>query len=253
MYAGDPQLTASQVLQTFRHDELYLFLGAAVTTVGLMSAAFSFLRRKFDAMLFWLALSAILYGLRLWLQLDFFSLLVPPTDFFRNLRIAGNYLVPIPALFFFEAAGFLGRHGRKIAIALTVPFLCLFVGTFLLGPKDVFDLINNLIVILSLIALAILSFTRKNSDRDFIIIRLGIAVFIAFALYETSRRARETTLQRTDAFASSRILGCSRSACAGTEFNEPKNWKSPAVSRPTSALPPTLAPITSRSPPAMFP
>ncbi len=177
-------MTAGQVLQTFRHDELYLFLGAAFTTLGLMSAAFSFLRRKFDAMLFWLALFAILYGLRLWLQIDFFSLLVPPTGFFRNLRIAINYVVPIPAFFYFEAAGFLGRHGRKIAIALMIPFLSLFVLTLLVGPKDAFDLINNFIVIISLIALAVQSFTRKNSDRDFIIIRLGIAVFIAFALYD---------------------------------------------------------------------
>jgi sigma-B regulation protein RsbU (phosphoserine phosphatase) len=184
MYAVDPQLTASQVLQAFRHDELYLCLGAAFITVGQVSAAFSFLRRKFDAVLFWLALSAILYGLRLWLQLDFVSLLVPHTNFFRSLRIAGNYLVPIPAVFYFEAAGFLGRYGRKVAIALTVPFLCLFVGTFMVGPRDVFDLINNLIVILSLIALAVLSFTRKNSDRDFFIIRLGVVVFIAFALYD---------------------------------------------------------------------
>ena len=52
MYADDPQLTASQVLRTFHHDELFLFLGAAFTTLGLMSAAFSFLQRKFDAMLF---------------------------------------------------------------------------------------------------------------------------------------------------------------------------------------------------------
>src|SRR3954447_10231079 len=189
MSAADAQLTASQVLRTFHHDELYLFLGAAFTTLGLTSAAFSFLQRKFDAMLFWLALFAILYGLRLWLQIDFLILLVPPSDFFRNLRIASNYLVPIPAFFYFEAAGFLGRYGRKIASALLVPFLSLFVGTFLFGPKDAFDLINNLIVILSLIALAVQSLTRKNPDRDFVIIRLGIVVFIAFALYDNIQGA----------------------------------------------------------------
>jgi sigma-B regulation protein RsbU (phosphoserine phosphatase) len=184
MYAADPQLTASQVLRTFHHDELYLFLGAAFTALGLVSAIFAFLSRKFDAMLFWLALFAILYGQRLWLRSDLLSLMVPPSVFFGSLKAASNYLVPIPAFFYFAAAGFLGRYGRKIATALAVPFLCLFVGTFLVGPKDYFDRINTIIIILSLIALAIQSLTRKNSDRDFIIIRVGIVVFVAFALYD---------------------------------------------------------------------
>ena len=123
MYASDPQLTASQVLRTFHHDELYLFLGAAFTTLGLVSVAFAFLSRKFDAVLFWLALFAILYGQRLWLQLGLLSLMIPPSAFFDSLRASSNYLVPIPAFFYFEASGFLGRSGRKFAIALTIPFL----------------------------------------------------------------------------------------------------------------------------------
>jgi len=143
MYAGDPQLTASQVLRTFHHDELYLFLGAAFTTLGLMSASFPFLQRKFDAMLFWLALFAILYGQRLWLQLGLLTMMVPPSAFFENLKVSSNYLVPIPGFFYFAAAGFLGRSGRKIAIALAAPFLCIFVGTFLFGPKQSFKWINS--------------------------------------------------------------------------------------------------------------
>jgi sigma-B regulation protein RsbU (phosphoserine phosphatase) len=110
--------------------------------------------------------------------------MVPPSVFFASLKAASNYLVPIPAFFYFAAAGFLGRHGSKIATALAVPFLCLFVGTFLVGPKNSFDRINTIIIILSLIALAIQSLTRKNSDRDFIIVRRGIFVFAAFALFD---------------------------------------------------------------------
>jgi sigma-B regulation protein RsbU (phosphoserine phosphatase) len=184
MYAVDPQLTASQVLRTFHHDELYLFLGAAFTALGLVSIAFAFLSRKFDAMLFWLALFAILYGQRLWLQLELLTMMVPPSAFFESLKISSNYLVPIPGFFYFAAAGFLGRSGRKIAIALATPFLCIFVGTFLFGPKQAFDLINNLIVILSLIALAITSLRRKQVDNDFVIVRRGIVVFVLFALYD---------------------------------------------------------------------
>src|ERR1700685_1176943 len=107
----DQPLTASQVLQTFHHDGLYLFLGAAFTSLGVATAAFAFLGRKFNAMLFWLALFAILYGQRLWLLLGTFTLLVPSSASFERLRTSINYLVPIPGFFYFDAAGFLGSLG----------------------------------------------------------------------------------------------------------------------------------------------
>lgn len=184
MYAPDAQLTANQVLRTFRHDTFYLFLGAAFTTLGLLFAAFSLLRQKFNAMLLWLGLFAILYGLRLWLRLGITELIANPSSIFYRLRDASNYLVPVPAFFYFQAAGFLGRFGKKIAIALAIPFLCMFAGTLLFGPKNSFDLANNLIVILSLIALSVESIRRKTVDRDFTIVRWGIAVFVVFALYD---------------------------------------------------------------------
>ena len=77
MYLPDSQLTASQVLRTFHHDELYLFLGAAFTAFGLISVAFAFLSRKFDAMLFWLGLFAILYGQRVWIDPRLLALMFP--------------------------------------------------------------------------------------------------------------------------------------------------------------------------------
>lgn len=184
MYAPDTQLTASQVLRTFHHDEFYLFLGSAFAALGLVSIAFAFLSRKFDAMLFWLALFAILYGSRLWLQSGLFALMIPPSFFFHSLRSSANYLVPIPAFFYFEAAGFLGRFGRKIAIALSAPFLYLVIATMLIGPRATFDRINNWIVILALVALIIESLRRKNPDTDFVIVRRGIAIFVAFALFD---------------------------------------------------------------------
>ena len=184
MYAADPQLTASQVLRTFHHDELYLFLGVAFTTLGLVSVAFAFLGRKFDAMLFWLALFAIVYGQRLLLKLGLLALMVPPSAFFASLKTSINYLVPIPGFFYFAAAGFLGRSGRKIATALMIPFLCLFVGTILAGPKQAFEWINYALVIGSLIALMIQSLMRKQIDSDFVTVRRGIVVFVAFALFD---------------------------------------------------------------------
>ncbi len=184
MYASDPQPAVDHVLGILRYDTFYLFLGAAFTTLGLISATFSLLRRKFDPMLLWLALFAIVYGLRLWLQLGTISLILGSPALFLRLRSASNYLVPIPAFFYFQAAGFLGQYGRKIATALTLPFLCIFLGTLVLGYKSYFDFINNLIVVLSLIALSIESIRRKSVDEDFRIVRWGIAIFVAFALFD---------------------------------------------------------------------
>jgi phosphoserine phosphatase RsbU/P len=184
MDASNPQPTANHVLGLLRYEAFYLFLGAAFTTLGLLSAAFSLLRRKLDPMLLWLALFAILYGLRLWLQLGTTYLMLGSPAFFPRLRSASNYLVPIPGFFYFQAAGFLGRYGRKIATALTVPFLCICVGTLVIGYRGYFDFINNLIVILSLIALAIESLRRRAVDEDFRIIRWAIAIFVAFALFD---------------------------------------------------------------------
>jgi sigma-B regulation protein RsbU (phosphoserine phosphatase) len=184
MYVGDPQLTASQVLRTFHHDELYLFLGAAIVAVGLLSLAFAFLSRKFDAMLFWLGLFAIFYGQRLWLQLGLLTLIIPPSHFFNNLRAIANYLVPIPGFFYFQTGGFLGRSGRKIVIALTTIFVILAVATMLVGQRPAFQMTNYVVVIVSLVALIIQSLTRKQTDRDFIIARRGIIVFVVFALFD---------------------------------------------------------------------
>jgi sigma-B regulation protein RsbU (phosphoserine phosphatase) len=53
-----------------------------------------------------------------------------------------------------------------------------------IGPRTTFDRINNWIVILALVALIIESLRRKNPDTDFVIVRRGIAIFVAFALFD---------------------------------------------------------------------
>ncbi len=56
MQGIDAQYSSSQILRAIHHDQLYLFLGAAFVTVGIVSAAFSLLRCKLDPLLLWLAL-----------------------------------------------------------------------------------------------------------------------------------------------------------------------------------------------------
>jgi hypothetical protein len=60
VYLPDPQFARSEVLRVFNHAQIYLFLGSAIITAGLVAAAFSFLGRRFNALLLWFAVFAIL-------------------------------------------------------------------------------------------------------------------------------------------------------------------------------------------------
>lgn len=73
MCVVDPQVSAGELLRIFHRDEPYLFLGAAFTTVAILAAAFSLLRRKVDSLSIYFALFAFLYGQRLWVQAGFWE------------------------------------------------------------------------------------------------------------------------------------------------------------------------------------
>ncbi|KAA6459709.1 hypothetical protein DYQ86_16465 [Acidobacteria bacterium AB60] len=183
MLLADSQLTANEVLRVFHHDEPYLFLGAAFTTIGVMSIAFCAVRRRFDPLLVWLAIFAHLYGQRLWLNAGLLRLTVPPSAFFDRLTAIVNFLVPIPALWFFHSAGFLGRVGRSITIGLTCVFSALVLATAAIGVREIFFDANNLAVIL-LILLMFIMLMRRRVDRDFAILRVGLFVFGILAIYD---------------------------------------------------------------------
>jgi phosphoserine phosphatase RsbU/P len=207
MGAIDPRYTASQVLRAIHQDQLYLFLGSAFITVGVVAAAFSLLRRRLDPLLLWLALFAILYGTRLWLVTDMVSLELPHTPLFLNFINAISFLVPIPAFFFFDAAGFLGRWAKMPIYAATVIFLCLFAGAMLLGRLHVFDMINAVVVIVATLALVARSITRHDATRDFIVIRRGLLVFAAFVVY-TNLSETFGHYQRVEQYGFAVFLGC---------------------------------------------
>ena len=112
----DAQFTGAQVLRAFHHDEPSLFLGSAFITVGVISSAFCILRRRFDALLVWMALFAVVYGVRLWLQSSLLGITLTTSVFFARLRFAIDFLVPIPAFYFFRVAGFLGREAKILTV-----------------------------------------------------------------------------------------------------------------------------------------
>ncbi len=184
MLLPDPQFARSDILRIFNHAQIYLFLGASIITVGVLSACFSLLRRRFDPLLLWFALFAILYGLRLEMNYQLLWAFGLRPGIFRRVVIAIGYLVPIPAFFFFRILNLLGRTGRIVSnvvwpIVLTIGLLTLGVGN-----RAVFRIINNTVVIAALLIIIIALVRIRSGSPDLTLIRRGLFLFIAGALYD---------------------------------------------------------------------
>lgn len=173
----DMPLTATEVLRVFHRDEPYLILGSAFTTVGVVSIVYCVIRRRFDPLLVWMAIFAHLYGQRLWMNAGLLRLTVPDSEFFIRLKVATDYLVPVPAFLFFQAAGFLGRYGRTITIALVTLFSVLVVGTVTIGALPVFQQVNDSVIVVALVGIMAMMLRRGKGDQDFAVVRIGLFIF----------------------------------------------------------------------------
>src|ERR1700685_101806 len=186
MYIRAPQLTADQVLQAFHHDAPRLFLGAMIVGVGLVAAGFSAIRRKIDPLLIYFALFAFTYGLRMWMQSQLLYLTMQGSSFYFKITHAIDFSIPIPGFLFFDAAGFLHRWG-KTASYVTGIVLAFALATLALGPQNIFYRITGVLVIAALIVLVARSMRTTSVTQDFIVIRRGLATFVAFAVWENIR------------------------------------------------------------------
>src|SRR5690349_12547890 len=111
----DASISARDVLQAFQRDAPNLFLGAAFVTVGLIALGFTALRKTRDLLFIYFGVFAILYGLRLWVQARLLGLLLPHSIIYVRVRVTMTYLVPIPFVLYFRAAGFLDRPATAAA------------------------------------------------------------------------------------------------------------------------------------------
>jgi len=207
MEAVDPQYTASQILRTIHHDQLYLFLGSAFATIGIVSAAFALLRRKPDPLLLWLALLAILYGGRVWVRTEVIAFELPHAGLWRNFSSALDFLVPIPGFFFFEAAGFLSKFGRTMVHLGSVLYLILALLTVALGHRHELDVISNVVITAATLAVIARSLRRQSATPDFVIIRSGLLVFGGFIVYANVSGALGR-FHNAEPFGFAFFLGC---------------------------------------------
>jgi sigma-B regulation protein RsbU (phosphoserine phosphatase) len=183
----DTPLTANEVLRAYHHDEPLLFLASAFITIAIVAISFCLIRRRFDSLLGFFALFAFLYGQRLRIDSEVLRLGIPHNEFFVRLHASINYLVPIPALAFFEAAGFLGRRGKIVVVILSAVFLGLILATIIFGPNKNYDYANNLLVVLAIPSVAVRSHLMRNRDPDFNIIRIGLLCFVIPSIFDNIR------------------------------------------------------------------
>jgi sigma-B regulation protein RsbU (phosphoserine phosphatase) len=205
MVLTETTFTASQVLDALHRDEPYLFLGAAFITVGLVSIAFCALRRRFYSLLVWMGVTALLYGLRMWLHSDLILFSAAPGELLTRSREAINYLVPIPAFIFFQVAGFLGR-GKAAVVVPTGMFLGMVGATMALGPLPWIHATNNGVVISVMFAMVLTALRKRGSEHDFVVVRRGVICFAALALWDNM--VSISGVPKLEPYGFAFLLGC---------------------------------------------
>lgn len=205
---SDPSISAADVLQAFHRDAPNLFLGAVFMTVGLVAIAVPVLRRRRDQLFIYFGIFAVLYGLRLWVHTNLLGLVVPTSGFYARLAPAITYIVPIPFVLYFRAAGFLlNRVSLVAAYVLAIVDGALAVVTLIFGPREFHERVNAILVILAL-AILMFQFIRiRQHDKDFVVVRRGLLTFAAFALWDNLVRLYRD-LPSIEALGFAFFLGC---------------------------------------------
>jgi len=179
---SDPHLVRSEVLAYFDHIQIYLLLGAAFLTFGVLSGAFMLLRRRTDPLLLWFSLFSGLYGLHLILDYQLLWWLNLRPEFFLRSVIALELLVPLPAFFFFRALDLLGRPGRILAAIISPIVICLALATLIVGPR--FRIPNHVVLVIALLVFIMVLFRSRSDSSEARLLRSGLMAFIACALYD---------------------------------------------------------------------
>lgn len=223
MYLSQATVTAQDLLRIFHRDEPALFLGAAFNTVALVCVGVCLVRRRLNALLLWLAVFAHLYGQRLWLETDLLQFSLGQSPLFHRIHWAISFLVPVPAFFFFQAAGLLPRRSKLVTGILSVTFLSMAVVSFARGHIELLHTINNVIVVLALIGILIRAYRQGSQDRDFVILRRGLLCFAAVALWDNFGGAHWLQMD-LEPYGFAVLLGSLGYVAARRTFERDEQW-----------------------------
>lgn len=140
-----------------------------------------------DPLLICFGLFAFTYGLRMWMRSQLLYLTMQGSSFYFKITNAIDFVIPIPAFLFFDAAGLLHRWGKTAGYVMGIVLGAFALATLALGPQDIFYRITGIFVIAALIVLVARSMRTTSVTQDFIVIRRGLVAFVAFAVWENIR------------------------------------------------------------------
>jgi phosphoserine phosphatase RsbU/P len=206
MFLAETLYSADQVLRAFRHDGVFLFLGSAFVTVGIVCVGYCILRRRFEPLLVWMALFAALYGIRLWLQSNLMGLELARSLILTRIATAIDFLIPIPGFIFLDTAGFAGRRGKGKTLRLNALFLVLVVLALIYGPMSILYRINGVLVTVFLWITLFRSLGARTRRREFAAVRIGVLIFVVLALLDNTVGAK-WNLPRLEPFGFAAMLG----------------------------------------------
>lgn len=184
MVPADPQFARSEALKIFNHAEVYLLLGAVITTIGLLAGAFSLLRRRLDPLLLWFALFAMLYGLRLALDNQpLWAMHLQPV-MLRRVVVALQWLIPIPAIFFFRKLDLFEVQGRALSRLVWRITLCASLVALFFATRHTFQAFNHVLLLTALLAVILLLLRMRAGSPDLLLMRRGLLAFLACILVD---------------------------------------------------------------------
>jgi sigma-B regulation protein RsbU (phosphoserine phosphatase) len=76
------------------------------------------------------------------------------------------------------------RRGKLVTAILSIVFLSLAVAVFVVGRLPLLHIINNVLVIAALPWILVRTFLLGKRDHDFVVLRRGLSVFVALALWD---------------------------------------------------------------------
>lgn len=176
-------LSANDVLRVFRADEVRLFFAAAFIALGSVIVGFSFVRRRFDRLLSFLAWFAAVYGFRLWMQSGMHRLMTPGSIGAGKLQLTLSFFVAIPGFLFFGETGAAGKAGRVLVNAVCGCALLLIAGVVLGFPWILLDQANSVVVIAGSAAMMFFAFRQSPATKDDAVFRGGLIVFVGLVLW----------------------------------------------------------------------